>query len=270
MLKDTARAWLSKVALTRPKALFEASINRIQSPLESEKTWHDFMANNSPPEDIVSRYIRLNLPLDRDLPDLADVSVMDNLKTRTRSYLAKERGLVPAIIHRLIASSFYLCDVDYLGSTEDDTADVEVMSWSALIKCRFIPKSLQLRQLGQHLRSRCQAHTKRDDYHRHQSQTPYFTISERSHPQSQQVIPLGIEIMDAMINEGRFEMEQLRFELRKSRNGATEAEAVVYLYLGWEEDEHGSDVVLPERTEIKGWPISGFPRSLEKHGMSTD
>lgn len=100
------------------------------------------------------------------------------------------------------------------------------------IHCRFVPGSQNVRNLGSYLRE-CHSDT----------HSPYFVIQEEYRESLAEQVPIGDQVIDEMIRDGKFQMQQLKFFI--SRHHAT------------------SNILLCLKKTDWIFPISKFPRSLQ-------
>lgn len=219
------------------KQLAKMAIDNIQSTLSSEQTWHKFVQGNPLPEGLEKRYIRLNLPLQKDPPNLADVSAMAEMKEATRSLCMEERLPIRSIANRLIATSFYF-ELNSDSVTEDEDRTIAL---KGNILCRFAPGSKEVRALGEAFRKRSTA-----AYNQGLAEhNPYFVIAERRKESEGMKSIIAPHVVEKMIQDAHFAVGQINFSLSDRI-----AETEISLCFA---DTYAKAIF---------YPISGFPRCL--------
>lgn len=229
--------------ISHVKQLAKIAIDHIQSTLNSEQTWRNYIQTHPVPERLKDRYIRLNLPLENDPPKLDDVSAMTDLNEMTRSRYTSRREEMRSIADRLIATSFYFeCGADVVA--EDAEGSITV---TGNIFCRFAPGSGEIRALGETFRKRST-----DAYNQKSASdetcteyNPYFVIQERRKENEAWQTVIGPPVVTKMMQDGQFSFGQIVIHLSNKV-----AETTISLCFG---DQAAKPVF---------YPISGFPRCL--------
>lgn len=106
------------------------------------------------------------------------------------------------------------------------------------IQCRFVPGSQNVRNLGTYLRD-CNS-----DKH-----SPYFIIEEKYRENLAEKVPIGPQVIDEMMRDGKFQMQQLKFVI--SRHHATSNIKICLKE-------------TPKKKKDWSFPISKFPRTLQQ------
>jgi len=186
------------------KQLAKIAIDHVQSTLDSEKTWNDFVQNQvSISKRIRMRYIRLNLSLDKNPPKLDEVNAMDELRD-----LADAKFNQPAykqrfksVADQLLATSFYFERTDDPFNEEDSRS----IAFTGSIVCRFPPGSEEIRSLGVALRKRT-----RNAYNTYGSQDrPHFMIVERKKERMAEQVQITDSVVEKMIKGGQFSLGKI-------------------------------------------------------------
>ena len=224
-------------AYSHYKQLVKIATDHVLSSLDSEKTWKEFLNRFPSTDKFTDRYIRLNLPLDKDPPRLDNVRAMSELQEITRSRYTMRRDEVKAIADRLLATTFYF------ERTSDSARENENRSISITgnIVCRFAPGSEEIRALGEAFRKRST-----DAYNlNYAAHEPYFMLMERRREKDAQQVSIATHTLDKMIRDGHFSMGQITLTLSDRM-----AESEIMLCFS---DQPGRPTY---------YPISGFPRCL--------
>lgn len=107
-----SRATAAKGVLRRQGAvlnfreLYKVAVDHIESSLDSEKAWIDYMNILMPPESHRHRYRRLNPCLEHDPPALDAVPAMKSFQCDVRELMMND-SQIPEVARQLVASSFY-------------------------------------------------------------------------------------------------------------------------------------------------------------------
>ena len=88
------------------KALYRIAVDHIESSLNSEAAWHNYMEVLAPADDELFRFQRINVELDEEPPKLDDVERMEELENATRQQWSRTRRLAKVARH-LIATCFF-------------------------------------------------------------------------------------------------------------------------------------------------------------------
>lgn len=231
----------SRIAIVRSiQNLASMATDHIQSSLNSEQTWRDFMIDNGPLHTLRGRFQRLNLPVDIAPPKMDEVHQLVNLKNMCQSHCRKEALRIKQIADRLIATSFYFALIPEDSATVDGKTCVY-----GTIQCR-LPFGPQTRALGDILESRAQT-AYNETRHDHR---PCFVVQERRREKEAVQLVLQHEVTNKMRHEGIFSMSKIEIVVSD-----TNAETEISFCFG----DH-------DRTQTAAYfPISGFPRcfSLE-------
>lgn len=99
------------------KAYYRIAVDHIESSLDSEKIWREYLERLSPSQEQRCRYRRLNVELEEAPPKLDDVDSIDELQTAARKQWSRD-SRISDVAQDLIASSFYFEKVKV--ATEDD------------------------------------------------------------------------------------------------------------------------------------------------------
>ena len=219
------------------KKMAKIAIDHVQSTLNSEQTWRNFLQGVAPSDHFKDRYIRLNLPLTKDPPRLDDVHVMHELQEMTLSHYTRRRDEVKAVANRLLATSFYFERASEVVTEKEDGS----VSLSGHIVCRFPPGSEQVRALGEAFRKRST-----DAFNRnHAEHNPYFVIMERRKEKDAHQVIISTATVDRMMADAHFSIGQITITLSDKI-----AETEICLCFG------------DQPSKPTFYPISGFPRCL--------
>lgn len=124
------------------KAFFRIAVDHIESSLDSEKAWRDYLEILSPGPEQRWRYARLNVILEEAPPRLDDVGRMEDLQQETmRQWKWDER--IPYTAQHLIATCFYFEKTRIEVAVEDDSYVCSGMSPNIVIKSRRLVPSNQ-------------------------------------------------------------------------------------------------------------------------------
>ncbi|KAL9618157.1 MAG: hypothetical protein Q9160_007107 [Pyrenula sp. 1 TL-2023] len=218
------------------KNLTKIAIDRIQSSMNSEQTWKNFVQQSNPPSHLRDRYVRLNLRMKSDPPKMDEVSQLTNLKNATLLQFAPNEAKIKSVADRLLATSFYF-SLDLEPFTAENDGGITIVS--GFIHCRFAPHSSEIRSLGEALRRRS-----RNAYNQNYSQhNPYFVVQERRKELKAKQIVLSTDAVDRMISDGVFSTDKIQISQINNR-----VETDILFCFG---DQ-------PEKPVM--YPISGFPR----------
>ena len=223
------------------KAFYRIAVDHIESSLDSQKAWRDYLALVSPEKDQRWRYRRLNVELDEAPPKLDDVDSMPELQLTARHRWTLDEECYTSIAQQLVASSFFF-EMDRLETQEDEsivcsgnfrTASPNPPADTPLgtIHCRFIQGSQHIRELGAYLQ-RCQVG----------NHSSYFVIQERYRECLAQQVPIPQDVIDNMRYSGSFVMK-----LKFTTSGQL----------------FPTDVLLCLDRRDTWFSISGFPRLLQ-------
>lgn len=235
--------------ISNTRALARIAVDHIQSSLNSEQTWKNFVHHNHAPNHVRDRYIRLNLRMEQDPPRMDEVNKLHELKEMTLSQFTRRDAEIKAVADRLIATSFYFVldhEMPFSSSSDEDAVMGSIVTGT--IHCRFPPNSPEIRSLGETFRRRS-----RIAYNQNFAQhNPYFVVRERRKEKLAVQFKLTANILDRMVSEGMFSMDKISIQLSDNR-----VETEILFCLG---------------DQPMFYPISGFPRcfmeEVEK-GMST-
>lgn len=223
--------------MSRAKRLAKLSTDQLQSTLDSEWAWRNFIRSNALSDGVEGRYVRLNLPLPDDPPKLDEVSKMAELQEKTRSRCMRRRDEMKLIAHRLIASSFYFeLKPDRVVERGDHSTAL-----TGKILCRFPPGSKEIQALGRVFRKHST-----DAYNQQFAEhDPYFVIVESRKEDEPLKTVIGRPIVETMMRQAQFSVKQVRFRISNPI-----AETNILLCLA---DSSFKPTLHP---------ISGFPRCL--------
>ncbi len=125
------------------KALYRIAVDHIESSLDAERLWKNYVDILSPSEGAKHRFQRLNVPLPYDAPPkLDDLDCLNELKKDVRKYFADHRQIQDIAKH-LIATSFFFEQTSPWHKQEDGSHACE-----GSIQCRFVPGSREIREFG--------------------------------------------------------------------------------------------------------------------------
>jgi len=99
------------------KAYYRLAVDHIESSLDSERIWREYLEGLSPSQEQKRRYRRLNVELEEAPPKLDDVDSIDELQNTARKQWSRDPR-ISDVAQDLIASSFYFEKVKL--ATEDD------------------------------------------------------------------------------------------------------------------------------------------------------
>lgn len=102
------------------KAFYRIAVDHIESSLDSEKAWKQYLALVSQDEDEHCRYRRLNVELPEAPPKLDEVDSMEDLQLKTSHRGTLDEEKITSIAQQLVASSFFF-EKDRLETLEDDS-----------------------------------------------------------------------------------------------------------------------------------------------------
>lgn len=103
------------------KAFYRIAVDHIESSLDSEKAWRDYISLVSPERDQCWRYRRLNLELDEAPPKLDEVECLSELQMDARRRWASDKE-IKSIAQCLVASSFFFeFDKTRLETLDDES-----------------------------------------------------------------------------------------------------------------------------------------------------
>lgn len=88
------------------KALYRIAVDHIESSLDSERAWHNYLELISPHPDQQCPYRRLNIDLEHSPPKLDDVGSLEELQDLAKRHWVRDEGIA-STARRLIASCFY-------------------------------------------------------------------------------------------------------------------------------------------------------------------
>jgi predicted acylesterase/phospholipase RssA/energy-coupling factor transporter ATP-binding protein EcfA2 len=212
------------------------ALDHVQSTLNAEQTWRDFIQTEASAEKLKDRYIRLNLPLPSSPPKMDDVVATEYLQEMTSSYCTRHRYEIKSIADRLIATSFYF----ELKSTKVTDKVLLPITVTGNIHCRFAPGSEEIRALGEAFRKRStDAYNQGVTDHR-----MYFVILERWKEKEALKSLIDPYVVRKMMYDAQFSFGQVTFGLSD-----TLAETTISLCF--------ADTSAPIF-----YPLSGFPRRL--------
>ena len=102
------------------KAFFRIAVDHIESSLDSEKAWRDYLEVLSPGPEQRWRYTRLNVELKEAPPRLDDVGSMEDLQQETMRQWKWDNRITDVAQH-LIATCFYFEKTRIEVALEDDS-----------------------------------------------------------------------------------------------------------------------------------------------------
>ena len=213
------------------------AVDPVQSTLDSEQTWRNYIQAQSPTENLMDRYIRLNLPLERDPSKFDNFAAMSELQEMTRSRCTMQREEMKSHADRLIATSFYFeRNSDLVSEHNDGTITI-----SGNIFCRFAPGSGGIRALGEAFRKRSI-----DAYNRNLAEhNPYFIVQDRRNGKEAVQHVIAAHVVNKMIRDAHFSLGQVTIQLSDKM-----AETTISLCFA---DSPAKPIF---------YPISRFPRCL--------
>ena len=225
------------------KAFYRIAVDHIESSLDSERIWREYLERLSPSQEQRRRYRRLNVELDEAPPKLDDVDSIDELQDITRRQWSRDPR-ISDVAQDLIASCFYFEKAKVVFEEDESYTCTgmfrvtrslfESLTCSeGYIHCRFVSGTQYVRDLGEYLRD-CQTDT----------HSPYFVIQEQYRAPVAQQVPIGHKVIDDMMRDGRFNMEQFKFRI--SRHHAS------------------SEIFICLKDKTSYIPISGFPRTMQQ------
>ncbi|KAE9377253.1 hypothetical protein N431DRAFT_542623 [Stipitochalara longipes BDJ] len=232
--KQTSRPRRVFRAAGNAKNFFSVLVNRMESTLDSELAWRDFVADifGANSSDVnCQRYIRLNPDLKSDVPSIDAKKGLKSLQDRTVDELSSSanKRLIRSIAHRLIASSFYF---EKMAPKEVHASESFVCS--GMFLCRFETGTTEVRELGRYLKGRQER-----DFQ------PHFLIRDAG-DKSECRIMLTPEKLNTMIDRGVFDLGQQDIKISSRQTSTT----VSLSFAEYEQDQQ----------EL--YCISGFPRTL--------
>jgi len=226
------------------KALYRIAVDHIESSLNSEAAWQNYMGVLAPADDEMCRFQRFNVELDCEPPKLDDVDGMDELEYAAREQWSRKKRLSNVARH-LVATCFFFekTRVEPLGdnwyectgkrnclcSSHCQTYPAKILFQPGSIQCRFPPGTTNIQYLGEFLRDR--------QHHHH---SLYFVIRERYRETDARQVMITQKVIEEMMSSGRFSMGQIKFPI-SSQISSTE------ILLSFGNDEYF---------------LSGFPRML--------
>lgn len=86
--------------------IFDLGKDVFKTQLASERAWQDWIDTKMPLEGHVSRYRRINVPLDHE-PRMDRVDEIEMYESLTETYLDTKKDDISDIVNQLIASCFY-------------------------------------------------------------------------------------------------------------------------------------------------------------------
>lgn len=242
--KTRRRKWFSK-GESKPKRrdLLVGLKNFIESNLDTEIMWRDFISNMPQGADDDSRYLRINPDLGKEIPRLDQATKVDDLQRQVRAVFNEDeeiRQKLDTASRRLIASCFY---AKLAATPIDSQKSITVSGMSsayylsnlkltlaACLYCRFASNPAEIRSLGRYFRKLTTQHFR-----------PHFTIREKDSPAKMQRVFIGVSVVDDMLSQGNLQLES--FQVPVLHDSAT-----INITLS-----------LVSGEEL---PISGFPRCL--------
>lgn len=88
------------------KSLYKIAVDHIATARDSEKAWEDYMSILQPPQEHLSRFVRLNPQLLEDPPRVDDVECLQQIKATARTQMMHNER-IPVLALQLVASCFY-------------------------------------------------------------------------------------------------------------------------------------------------------------------
>ncbi|KAF2736521.1 hypothetical protein EJ04DRAFT_462876 [Polyplosphaeria fusca] len=211
-------------------------LRRLDNILDSESIWRDFKKDVTGTSSHVQsrRYIRMNPHLRFRTPKMDDKSQVQKLHDEVKSRLQTPsmRAKITSIAFRLVASSFYFAKFGPLREVDDQ------FIVHGTILCRFARGSQSLRNLGDYLKK-----------HQFQSFQPFFNLQESTRRAQVQRIPISPKVISEMTEFGFFDIGPISIPI-SSRTITVSI------------DMHLSNGKNNQQS-YAGFPISGFPRSLD-------
>ena len=89
------------------KALYRLAVDHIESSLDGERTWDNYLQMLSVPERHQGRFRRINPRLDYDPPKLDDVGRMKSLQDDVRAQITRDKRPIIDVAQYLVATCFY-------------------------------------------------------------------------------------------------------------------------------------------------------------------
>ncbi|KAI4204204.1 MAG: hypothetical protein LQ350_001395 [Teloschistes chrysophthalmus] len=206
------------------KSLYKIAVDHIATARDSEKAWEDYMSILQPPQEHLSRFVRLNPQLLEDPPRVDDVECLQQIKATARTQMMHNER-IPVLALQLVASCFYFEKSAAAELQPDDTYECK-----GEIHCRLLPESKEISELGKLLSEKMAP-----------GRNPAFIIQEKhsgQNAESREITPAAIS---GMIGRRRFSLGKITLTLSSKL-------AVTEMFL----------TVNPGELLI----ISGFPRSL--------
>ncbi|KAL4986567.1 hypothetical protein BDW68DRAFT_197978 [Aspergillus falconensis] len=225
--------------------LAKIAIDHIHSSLDSERTWHIFLERTHPPSRFLDRYVRANLALDNDPPNLDNVEMIDTLSEMTRSRFTKDISFIQSISDRLVASTFYFEQSSPAVGAENEDGTFTIKGH---ILSRFPSGSSQIHCLGEAFHRRSKNMFNRGSG----AHQPYFVVRERRREREGKLLVIGEDVIQSMIAHGKFSMRKI--ELRVAERMA---ETEICLCLDG------------DRAQPTLYPISGFPKCMLEADMTS-
>ncbi len=226
------------------KALYRIAVDHIESSLNSEAAWHNYMGVLAPADDEMFRFQRFNVELECEPPKLDDIDGMEDLEYTARQQWSRTKRLSNVARH-LVATCFFFekTRVEPLGDNSYEctgtgnrlynyhcrTYPAKTPSQPGSIQCRFTPSTNNIQYLGEFLRDR-----------QNHSHSLYFVIRERYRETDARQLIITQKVIEEMMSSGRFSMGQIKFPI-SSPISSTE------ILLSFGNDEYF---------------LSGFPRML--------
>ncbi len=144
------------------KVLYRIAVDHIESSLDAERLWKNYVDTLSPPNNERYRFQRLNVRLPYEAPPkLDDLDCLHELRKEVRKYLNGHEQ-IQEIAKHLIATSFFFEQTSAWLKREDGTH-----TCVGSIQCRFVPGSSEIREFGKLLLGFVT-----------ESPTPFFVIEE--------------------------------------------------------------------------------------------
>ncbi|KAK0515924.1 hypothetical protein JMJ35_001958 [Cladonia borealis] len=227
----------------QPRKLFNILVNRVESILDTEETWRNFMSEATRGnQDNKSRYHRINPNILEEPPKLDETKKLAYLRQRTIRTMrdAALRNQIVGVARRLVATSFYLEVPSKPTSTQE--VDSPVTGTDALpsygtslitiaqIKCKFPSESQEIRYLGEYFKN---ATTEKF--------TPRFIIGEKGSKTEPLEILITSNEITRMMNNALFKLEMAQIPVS---------------------NEYAVTTVSLSIAAEEAVPISGFPRTL--------
>lgn len=159
----TRRSTTGMVATLRE--LKNIAVNHLESSMNAEKMWEDYISVLNPAEPEAFRFQRLNVVLKEEPPKLDDVKSMKQFQETARLWYRGHNTQIWNIAKHLVATAFF-----FERATAWQKQDDGVHECSGHIQCRFPQNSPYTAELGQFL---WQLYTNTNS-------TPCFVIEEVS------------------------------------------------------------------------------------------